>query len=929
MDSPLLLPLAKRIVAAILCMQQSTALAQSTCPNSDFSQGSFTDWQSYTGMYVAPAQVAGLVTGRHTVMTVPAIDPFTCGGLNVIPPGGTTSARLGNSNTGAEAEQLIYTVAVTPQTALFVYKYAVVLENPTGHLPSEQPEFSVRILDDNGDPVAGNCGAYSVYGGQPDQNFQECGAVTWLPWSTVGIDLTPFMGENIQIEFTTKDCLLTGHFGYAYISAMCAPMVIDQAYCAGDTAITLTAPPGFQDYTWTPGNYSGAQVTVPTPSQGTVFNCAMTTYSNQGNCLVNVDVQIAPTVVTAALQTMNGCENTLLSFADSSTVNTGNLTEWLWDFGDGSTSVAQFPNHTYTNAGAYLVRLIATSGDCRDTVATEIAVYDTPNTVFTTTGVCISDSVFMTNQSTDPYPLSYTWDTGDGSSAQQSTHLAHLYANAGTYTVTLQTVNSMGCNAQFSLPVTVFPPPFIDAGPDIQICPGTPVTLSANGAISYNWSGGITNATPFTPTGSTTYQVTGTDVNGCSSTDEVILTIYQLPVVEAGNFMAVCHGTPVTLNASGATTYNWTQSVTDGISFTPNPGTHLFTVTGTDLNGCSSEDTVSVRVFPLPEVTAGNNQLICAQSSVTLQAAGASSYTWDNGIQNGIPFSPVANTTYTVTGTDIHGCTDTAQVMISIEPPVPVLFDVDASSGCVPHTVHFSHQLSVANAELHWIFGDGEYDNGTDNVTHTYDSPGCFDVRLIATTPLGCVSDTILPEFVCAYANPVAGFQPTPDVLSELNAVTTMFNSTIGAVAYNWDFGDGSTSQQESPTHDFGPDIAEYTIVLTTISEHGCTDVAEATIDVREELLFYVPNTFTPDGDQYNEIFKPVFTSGFDKNTYHLWIYNRWGELVFESQDVEEGWNGMYAGTIAQDGTYTWKIEFKTTAGYLEKPLTGHVNLLR
>ena len=100
---------------------------------------------------------------------------------------------------------------------------------------------------------------------------------------------------------------------------------------------------------------------------------------------------------------------------------------------------------------------------------------------------------------------------------------------------------------------------------------------------------------------------------------------------------------------------------------------------------------------------------------------------------------------------------------------------------------------------------------------------------------------------------------------------------------------------------------------------------------MEEELIYYVPNTFTPDGDGFNEEFKPQFTSGFDRDTYHLYIFNRWGQLVFESKDVDYGWNGSFAGEIAQDGTYTWKIEFKSLdrdEPQLEA-LTGHVNILK
>ncbi|MFM7386900.1 MAG: hypothetical protein ACKO5L_01940, partial [Bacteroidota bacterium] len=152
------------------------------CPNANFSMGNFTNWQGYTGNYTNPAAAVGIVNGRHTIITTQGIDPNTCGGLPMIPPGSTFSARLGNSSTGAQGERLTYTMNVTAQNSLFIYKYAVVLQDP-GHSPAQQPVFQMRLLNQNGNQINGNCGQYSVYAGQPGQNFQTCGSVKWLPWT--------------------------------------------------------------------------------------------------------------------------------------------------------------------------------------------------------------------------------------------------------------------------------------------------------------------------------------------------------------------------------------------------------------------------------------------------------------------------------------------------------------------------------------------------------------------------------------------------------------------------------------------------------------------------------------------------------------------------------------------------------------------------
>jgi gliding motility-associated-like protein len=160
-------------------------------------------------------------------------------------------------------------------------------------------------------------------------------------------------------------------------------------------------------------------------------------------------------------------------------------------------------------------------------------------------------------------------------------------------------------------------------------------------------------------------------------------------------------------------------------------------------------------------------------------------------------------------------------------------------------------------------------------------------------------------------------------------------NTTTGASNYLWNFGDNSTtSTLEEPSHNYsGNNVGNYLITLIAYSPLGCTDTAYATIQIQEELIFYVPNTFTPDNDNYNQTFQPVFTSGFDPYDYTLLIFNRWGEIVFESHDATVGWDGSYGSNgeieMVQDGTYTWKIEFKTNKNDERKMVIGHVNILK
>lgn len=908
-----------------LCQQ---ATAQSACPNTDFSDLNFGSWLGYYGTYNIPNQNFGIVPGRQTIFSAPAFDPYTCGGLNVLPPGGSSSARLGNSATGGEAEQLRYGMIVNPDNALFIYKYAVVLENPDDHQPNEQPEFSVRVLDNTGHAIGGSCGTYTVYGGQPGQNFNTCGTVTWLPWTTVGIDLTPYMGQQIFIEFTSKDCSLGAHFGYAYISAGCSPLELQMAYCAGDQIISMEAPSGFQDYTWMPGNLTGQTINVPTPADGTVYTCTMSTFSNQGNCSVDVNVTVQPTVVTANFPNGAACMNNGLLFLDSSTVTIGTITNWNWDFGDGTSSTSQFPTHAYADGGTYTAQLIATSDQgCRDTITQQITIYDLPNVAFTQSSVCSNDSSHFVNTSTDVFPLTYEWNFGDGSAVNTETSPGHLYPAPNNYTVMLTATSSFGCVNSTSQLTDIYPLPAVEAGNDTSLCIYSNLVLNATGAISYSWNHGILNGVEFSPVAGT-YVVTGTDNNGCSNQDSLVVSFFSPPLIDAGPDVAVCEHEMVTLNATGTPQMAWDSGVINQQAFEPPTGDWTFQVVGWDNNGCSDTDQVNVSVHPLPVVDAGPNQIICVNSPVSLSGNGASTYAWSNGVYNATPFTPTVASFYTVTGTDQFGCIGTDSTYVSFEQPPVLMSSFSASSGCAPLQVSFINNSGMANS-CTWNISDGNSVQGC-NTNYTFENDGCYDITLVSTSALGCVYDTTFTSAVCVFPLPNAAFSPTPQYISESTPVSQMHNNSTGAETYSWNFGDGTGSNEFAPDHIFPEAVGNYDIVLTAVSDHGCVDTAHAWIYVEEDLIYYVPNTFTPDGDGHNETFKPVLTSGFDPSFYHFSIYNRWGEVVYESEDIEGGWDGEFRGATAQDGTYTWKIEFRTTIHrQVDNTITGHVNILK
>jgi gliding motility-associated-like protein len=234
-----------------------------------------------------------------------------------------------------------------------------------------------------------------------------------------------------------------------------------------------------------------------------------------------------------------------------------------------------------------------------------------------------------------------------------------------------------------------------------------------------------------------------------------------------------------------------------------------------------------------------------------------------------------------------------------------------------------------------WSFGDGTTQNSCESVTHTFVNYGCYDISLTVAFANGCQNTLNLSNLVCVEAPPLTSFFAVPPVINQFDTQTSFINTTIGAVSYVWNFGDGSsTSTDINPSHDYaGMPLGNYEVLLIATSPSGCVDSTTSVVQIKEDLLFYIPNCFTPDDDEHNQFFQPIFISGFDPTDYNLFIYNRWGQLVFESHDATVGWDGSYGGkseiSVVQDGVYTWKIEFKTTDTDERKMVVGHVNVIR
>ncbi|MEY4602724.1 MAG: hypothetical protein RIT43_16 [Bacteroidota bacterium] len=493
----------------------------------------------------------------------------------------------------------------------------------------------------------------------------------------------------------------------------------------------------------------------------------------------------------------------------------------------------------------------------------------------------------------------------------------------------LFTPDAGSCGSTTSMDITVVStvvPVFTPLDP---ICQGSvpPVlsSVSTNG-INGQWSGavdssisGIQNFT-FEP-----------NSGECATPAGASIQIIPLPTINAGPDQVLCLGQNATLSASGATTYTWNNGAVNGIEFSPQLGTTTYTVSGTNDQGCTGTDQVVISVNPVPQTFAGNDQILCEGEQITLNGTGAITYAWSGGVSNNVPFTaPVGVNSYTVTGTNSFGCTSSDQIQLTVIDNVLPSF-VSSGSGCAP--LELTLQSTGNSTGCVWELSNGQTLTGC-NVTVSLDMAGCYDITL-STLNNGCTASFTSLSAVCVEEPPVADFIFNPTQLTTLDTYVQFTNTSINASSYVWNFGDASdNSSSVNPSHEFpSAESGEYEVVLVAFSPSGCADTANATVTVSEELIFYVPNAFTPDADNYNPVFMPVFTAGFDPMDYHLTIFNRWGEIVFESYDHTVGWNGTFGAADqnrpCQDGVYTWKIQYSLLLNDAVAEVVGHVNLIR
>lgn len=536
--------------------------------------------------------------------------------------------------------------------------------------------------------------------------------------------------------------------------------------------------------------------------------------------------------------------------------------------------------------------------------------------------ICVPGTVTFQNNSNGG--TDYYWDFGDGNFSTDF-EPTHTYTDTGSYTIMLVVSDSLSCVLTDTSYITLdaFGMNNAEILPVDTICPEDSLQLFASGGTDYVWSPttGLSDpniANPMASPGvTTTYTVYASDSCGVDSTDVTVHVWEEDFYIMPDTF--ICIGNSVDLIANGAIAYTWSPAATlsDPNSATPTATptvTTTYYVTVTTPNNCTLTDSVTVTVdtqLPTPQLTPDTT--ICYGTALQMNASGATSYVWspatgltDPNIANPIA-SPATTTTYTVDF--MNGCgvlQRDVTVTISIVDPVaaPDQFICLGDTAQLWATGGDSYSWSPASTL-------SQFDVSNPQAWPT--DPTTYSV--VITNSFGCADTAYTTVFI----------YPKPFVDAGDDQVIQWGSSTVltpsGTGFFEWLPGDSM-----SCTNCVNPVVepttsTQYVVMLTDIN--GCTNMDTVTIFVEGSL--YVPNTFTPNGDGINDYF---YAEGEEIEEFEMWIFNRWGELIFTSESLNNGWDGRVNGVISQIDTYVWKIKFKEYSGK-DGEIYGHVNLVR
>jgi len=864
----------------------------------------------------------------------PVVQNVQCNGLStgsisMTASGGTapvTYVWYGGSSTGSLLSGIpagTFTLTVTDNNGCTVSGAATVTQPP-----AISANFSSTNVSCNG--ANNGTAAANVVGGVAPLNYS---------WNTTPIQSTALIsgldgGTYACLVTDANGCTVTGSVTVVEPSAITTNLTVNQPVCGsnglGSAGVNPSGGVAPIAINWQPlgaasatvgnlpaGNYS---VTL-TDANGCTAQSAF-----QINLFVPMSLQLVADSVTC-----NGLTNGSVQGVISGGVP---ALQYAWSPGGSS-------QNSLTGVGAGVYTLVVTDANgC--TVSASTTVYQPAAlglTLNVTQPFCGSNGLGSASAVVNggTAPLSYNWQPAGGSGSVANN------LPAGNYSLTVTDANA--CTIRDTFDVDLFIALSMQLTSDSVSCFGFTdgsVLSTVTGGVPplvYSWSPGGSSSSLLTGLQAGTYTLLVTDANNCTetATAQVHEPDPVLAVVSA-NPQSACEGESIDLSAAGGVSYVWSVGQTgSAISVTPNQST-VYIVTVTEASGCTDIDSIAVNVYPLPVVDFTGPSVCFGQSisfdnnsSITTGSIAQTNWDFGNGQLSSLTdpdYNYSAPGIYTVILQSVsdQGCTAIDSQSVSVwNLPVASLAP-DIFEGCPPLSVQFTENVQPGDAPIQsylWNFGNGTTASQANPFT-TYADAGFYSVTLSVTDGNGCVDDTSMVNLIHVFDQPIADFSSMPENPSEFISEVQFLDRSQFANQWFWTFGDSSVSSDQNPFHLF-PGPGEYWITLYVTSIDGCKDSTSRRLEFKNETSFWIPSGFTPNGDNKNEMF---FVYGRDYTDFRMSVFNRWGQLVFSTENPLEGWDGTYQDSPASEDVYVYKINYRD-ALKKERTEVGRVSLIR
>jgi subtilisin-like proprotein convertase family protein len=651
--------------------------------------------------------------------------------------------------------EAIGTPVMSAPAALGTYTfYAAAQDNvPGGCFSATRTPITVNVVSVIAEILPINATCNSVANGSFSLGTISCGATPF----TYSVDGGAFGAIPTNLAYGSHTVVVKDATGAL---APSVSIFIDQP-------TWITNVPNFVANGWACKDATSEVISAANPNlsptdniliQSNVSVPALVSWTTPGNYTTtfNLNLPVGANVTSATLL-VNGLTTTGLTYASDLDFNVSGL---------GSLSVT--PNVSDMVNNLNLSYALTSLNSSSNSVTISIDHYYTGTATIANLSLVVSYTI---NQTLDNITW-YAAPTG-GTSIGSGFTLESVGTPVLPNTITPGTYNFYaqgeldGCSSftRRLVPVTIQAPTVVANIQTATVCPGQFLILNATGGLTYTWSNGAGQNTPFVPAptayvgGTQSYVVNGLDIDGCANQDTVVVTVLPQPILNAGVDQAVCVGIPVILNAgttlqtaTPVTGIVWSNAIPNNTQYVPTTS-GILTATATGANGCTTQDSVQITVLALPVVNAGQDVTVCAGLSTTLNASGASSYAWNNGVSQGQPFYPNATQTYTVVGTGSNGCTNTDQLIVTVSTgPTVNLSAPQTVCANVPASLSAAVQNSLGGI---WTTTNGtgvispNVTNGTVNYTPSVNDPAVVNLTYVATNACGSASQnttvTVLP----------------------------------------------------------------------------------------------------------------------------------------------------------------------------------------